>query len=162
MKKIVFYLTGVLIISLAFSACSKDDDDDDDNGNNNTSSYVSFTMEGTDYTLNNVSPVVVADSYIQLTATGEDDNVQLQIQVDSSAEMLYDATDVIFSIGEYQVDSSLYANYDAEVNLTFEETSSSLEGTFNGTFVKIMTADPPSKEVTNGVIFVKSDDILRY
>jgi hypothetical protein len=168
MKRIAFYLTSVLILSLAFCACSKDDNDDDDNndsGNNNESSYVSFTMDDTTYTLNNVGPVVVSDSYIQLTATGKDDNdddVQLQIHVDSSAEMTYDAGHVIFDIDVYSVDSSLHKNYGADINLTFTETSTNLEGTFSGTFVKKYTADPPTKEVTNGVIFVKSEEILRY
>ncbi len=162
MRQLKFLLTILILVLLVPQGCSEEEKDDE----NSISSYVKFTMDGQEYVWNNVAPVSVYSSSIQLvgTQTTEEEKISFELIINASETGTYNEVDIMFSCGKeiaYCADESS-ANFGAEFNIKLTETDPGLKGTFSGIAVQCGAVDSTGVEIKDGEINIRNEDIMRY
>lgn len=159
----------VYILLLAFltgiqSGCKKDDPDDENNNDNGQKTQVTFTIGDETYKLHNGN-ATVTDTYIQVVATKTESDEDYTFQMHLPGGVgVWDTDEFNFNCGK---DIAYCANetsvdFGADLVIEITQTNPGLKGVFYGKVVQCMTANPPVKEIVDGVIEFDEEDVLRY
>lgn len=152
MKKFNYLLLPLLCLSLTiFTACNNDDDDDGIGvGGGCTASW---TVDGTDYTIDDLALCVYLDNTMSLNASAGGGDFQLQIDpITAPGTYTVDPSnsDVFVVITLLLDDGTKIGIINGEIIVT-EISSSKARGTFSGDFFDLTDITlTPSFSVTNG------------